>query len=617
MISSTREVNVGRDALERQLPPMLMAGDVIQFRRPSHLGAFLGEELANNRLMAVDLIGAPLYKQVLFSVQIQGEPGNVTHIPGSVVHRQGDVVGLHLQCSDVILETIERFLRATGWSPPKPSRPSKAAPQESAPPITLGPVETLLVDDDDDDFDDDDEEWMDQSVQLTALDPDYQGLLVGGLFDDESNGDEPHGVEASDGGDDDEEVIVASMDEVGFDAETADDPDRLPVEHGALQAVGSPHDLVRGRTGLTLFSLLLSLQRNCRPGRLTLLLPSGPWGAYLDHRGCVCEFDGDLGTRLIDEGVLTADWGQRISKIDGVIAQARAARDPHVPGEPIPLRMLRALARDALVDLLMAHANHSDLRFVFDPNDQGTSIRELRIPFLGYARNWLSMSLSQLRSDDLDTLFGDDFDTFPTLTEDARWQPSMLQLDRQEMKFAEVALPKGLSLRRLLTISPVSRNRTLRLLALLDALEMVSYADVPATDDDAFDIPAVVAARYLRGQANHFAALGVHLTAHEQEFDDALARVKARFGAGTTMATHSPECRNQCAGIIKLAMAAHAVLKDRRQRIEYRRERYTATELSGFAALLVDKMHLARFRGRERRAVRFHEVAKELDPRIQ
>ena len=116
MIFSDREVNVGRDALERQLPPMLMAGDVIQFRRPSHLGAFLGEELANNRLMAVDLIGAPLYKQVLFSVQIQGEPGNVTHIPGSVVHRQGDVVGLHLQCNDVILETIERFLRATGWS---------------------------------------------------------------------------------------------------------------------------------------------------------------------------------------------------------------------------------------------------------------------------------------------------------------------------------------------------------------------------------------------------------------------------------------------------------------------------------------------------------------------
>ena len=156
----------------------------------------------------------------------------------------------------------------------------------------------------------------------------------------------------------------------------------------------------------------------------------------------MCEFDGDLGARLVDEGLLSADWGQRISKIDGVIAQARAARDPHVPGEPIPLRMLRALARDVLVDLLLAHANHSGLRFVFDPNDQGTSIRELRIPFLGYARNWLSMALSELRSDDLDALFGDSFDTFPTLTEDQRWQPGMLQLDRQEMKFAEIALPK-------------------------------------------------------------------------------------------------------------------------------------------------------------------------------
>jgi len=590
---------------------MLMAGEVIQFRRPSHLGAFLKEELANNRLMAVDLVGAPLYKQMLFSVQIQGEPGNVTHIPGSVVHRQGDVVGLHLQCNEVILETIERFLKAAGWTPPRPARPVQSVPEESAPPITLGPEESAPVDDDDDydDDDDDDEDWMDQSVQLTALDPDYQGLLIGGLFDDEDNAaaDVPEEEE-------EEEVVIASMNEMGLDPDP--DPDRLPVEQGALQAVGSAQDLVRGRGGLTLFTLLLSIQRNCRPGRLTLLLPSGPWGAYLDHRGCVCEFDGDLGSRLVEDGLMPADWGARISRIDGVIAQARAARDPNVPGEPIPLRMLRALARDVLVDLLQTHANHSGLRFVFDPNDQGTSIRELRIPFLGYARNWLSMALSRLRSDDLDGLFADLFDTFPTMGEDRRWQPAMLQLDRQEAKFAEVALPKGLSLRRLLTISPVSRNRTLRLLALLDALDMVSYADVPNGDDDAFDIPAVVAARRLRGQSNHFAALSVHMTVHESELDDALARVRERFGPGTVMSKHSSDCRTQCATIVKTATEAHGLLKDRRQRIEYRRERYTSTELSGFAALLVDKMHLARFRGQERMAMRLYEVAKELDPRI-
>ncbi len=598
---------MGRDSLERQLPPMLMAGEVIQFRRPSHLGAFLKEELANNRLMAVDLVGAPLYKQMLFSVQIQGEPGNVTHIPGSVVHRQGDVVGLHLQCNEVILETVERFLKAAGWTPPRPARPAQSIPEESAPPITLGPVESAPVDDDDYDDDDDDEDWMDQSVQLTALDPDYQGLLIGGLLDEEAEA-EPELPE------EEEEVVVASMNEMGFESDP--DPDRLPVEQGALQAVGSPQDLVRGRGGLTLFTLLLSIQRNCRPGRLTLLLPSGPWGAYLDHRGCVCEFDGDLGARLVEDGLMPADWGGRISRINGVIAQARAARDPNVPGEPIPLRMLRALARDVLVDLLQEHANHSGLRFVFDPNEQGTSIRELRIPFLGYARNWLSMTLSRMRSDDLDGLFADLFDTFPTMGEDPRWQPSMLQLDRQEAKFAEVALPKGLSLRRLLTISPVSRNRTLRLLALLDALDMVSYSDVPTTDDDAFDIPAVVGARRLRGQSDHFAALSVHMTAHESELDDALARVRERFGPGSVMAKHSSDCRTQCATIVKTAAEAHVLLKDRRQRIEYRRERYTATELTGFAALLVDKMHLARFRRQERMAMRLYEVAKELDPRI-
>jgi hypothetical protein len=256
------------------------------------------------------------------------------------------------------------------------------------------------------------------------------------------------------------------------------------------------------------------------------------------------------------------------------------------------------------------------LRFVFDPNDQGTSIRELRIPFLGYARNWLSMALSRLRSDDLDGLFADSFDAFPTLVDDPLWQPTMLQLDRQEMKLAEVALPKGLSLRRLLTISPISRNRTLRLLALLDALDMLTYSDVPITDDNAFDIPAVVAARRLRGQVDHFAALSIHMTAHVSEYDDALARIETRFGPETVMARHSADCRTQCANIVKSAMEAYKALNDRRQRIEYRRERYTPTELSGFAALLVDKMHLARFRGQERLAVRFYEVAKELDSRV-
>jgi hypothetical protein len=105
------------------------------------------------------------------------------------------------------------------------------------------------------------------------------------------------------------------------------------------------------------------------------------------------------------------------------------------------------------------------------------------------------------------------------------------------------------------------------------------------------------------------------MTAHHGELDNALARIHARFGPQSVMAKYSPECRAQCATIVDSGVAAHEALKNRKERIAYRRDRYTPTELSGYAALLIDKMHLARFRGQDRLAIQLFEVAMELDPR--
>jgi len=390
----------------------------------------------------------------------------------------------------------------------------------------------------------------------------------------------------------------------------------------ALQGFSSAPSAGSGDLALggqpTLFLLLRELQRACRAGRLTVILPKGPTGFSLDKRGCVCDFDGDLASRLAAEELLDPVTAATVSRFPGAMTQGHALVAGGVPGlTPPPLSLLRPILRGLLVERLVEVSALPDVRYFFDPNERALSVREVRMPFLDYGREWLHGAVSDVRLNELDGHFSGRKDEFPVASAEAHWQPLMLPLERQEERLVKDVLPKGRSLRDLLTFSPLSRTATYRLFLELEALEMLTFHPEPPEFAVTHDAEELLNRRLAHAKASQFGALGVHLTSHPNEYDAALHRAERRYGSNSKLARNSPKSAQLCRQVLSLAQAARVFLRDRRNRVQHRDEVHSQTQLTGFAQLLIGKSQLHFFRGEERLAKELLEVARELDPQAR
>ena len=97
------------------IPPLLTIGDVLEFRGGPHLAAHLEGGLGQGRLMAIDAAQLPLFEPRIFKVRVAGQSARV-EVPGQVVHRQSDVVGLALEVDAARLEAMRAL------APPPPGR---------------------------------------------------------------------------------------------------------------------------------------------------------------------------------------------------------------------------------------------------------------------------------------------------------------------------------------------------------------------------------------------------------------------------------------------------------------------------------------------------------------
>ena len=719
---------MGWGSVESQLPPMLMMGDAISFRDGEHLACHLETELRHGRLMAIDLAGVELHAPRTFLVQVRGAPGTVS-VKGVAVHRQGDVVGLQLECDPTVMRSLDDLLGVVG-RPPRRSAETPVAgppagggallaptppPEPKRGPIWAEPTDVLGPDDlglsaveqtpapaappllepfhpsgsfevgaglqeldrsvrdswNVDPFADvmgstshvPETGLLDESVNLADAKPPVLAEAppeppagappapppevapepptprkptrresgerlppppsaseiddMGGLLLDAPPEPQPEPAAAP-------EPTPPPSPEPAGSSESAAPPDapaveRLPVIQGTLRHITGPMDLARAFGTPTLFSLMRELQRACRAGRLTLLLPRGPVGLSLDRRGCVCDFDANLAAALVEESLLDRNTAAAVGRFPGAMTQAHALLAGGAPGViPPPVNTLRASLRVLLRDLLLDIASQRDIRYFFDPNERARSVRELRLPFLDYGRAWLHHVLHQmLRLDELEKHFGPRKESYPVVPDDARWQPLMLSLDRAEARFVKDTLPKGKSLRDLLTFSPLSRIGSYRLMIELQALDMLRFDTEEPDFAVAANIEESVSRRLAQGRHSHFAALGVHLTAHHSEYEGAMNRIERRYGPSGRMAQHSRRAAQLCKQVVEQARAGFVFLQPRRQRIEYRRGLHTPTELIGMAELLAGKVKLASFRGNDKLAREMLEVARELDPSVR
>ncbi len=631
------------------MPPMLEIGDVVRFHDAGQLSVHLDGELRSHALTVIDISGIRLYEDRSFELRVNGAAQTVK-IVGRAVHRQADVVGLQLDVTAALLDRLEALVDEAGGRPEPVAAPEPEPEPAPAPEARPAAIPDRPVSDDSWDV----APWESDDL-LAPPDPEpppappapaapmrqatpaprapaNESAEMGGLLLDPSPSPHPaRGARPTPApraaptplprGATPPPTSPARAQRVPLQESLPPQvgvAERLPVSQGVLRPIREPFDIVRAVGLPSLFALLLELQRACRAGRLTVLLPRGPRGFSLDRRGCICDFEGDLADALRDDDLLDRHTADALGRIPGAMTQAEALLSGGAPGvTPPPLAAVRSTLRRVLVDTLTEIASLSDVRYFFDPNERVRSVRELRLPFLDYAQEWLERSVRRLHSDDFERQYAQKKDHFPILVQNPKWNPGLLPLERAETRFVEDSLPKGKSLRDLLTFSPMSRTLTYRLICELQALDMLRFQAEPPDFAEELDAEGAVVRRLKMARESHFAALGVHVTTHHSEYDAALEKVKSRYAAGGTLARHSDRAARGCRQIIELAGEARDYLSDKRRRVTYRHTLHTHTELTGMAVLLAGKVQLSYFRGDETAAAQFLEVARELDPHVK
>ena len=271
---------------------------------------------------------------------------------------------------------------------------------------------------------------------------------------------------------------------------------------------------------------------------------------------------------------------------------------------------------EVLIEELSRIAQEPGVRYVFETFSFAGRHTYFEIPTLVYTRRWLESLIRGARSQDLDALFQDKLEQYPILHDGVSERAKRLKLEQAERRLLDTVIPRGRSLRDLLTISPLNRRRTLRLLFVLEGLGFVCFQASPPEDIEVVDPADALANRLKSARDGHYEALGLHITAHPDEFDEALRAIRDGFGSRSKAAQHSSRTAELCRHIVATAEEAHRFLLDRNRRMEYRRERHTRTELIGYAQLLIDKLKIAILREEGRRATQLRDVAMELAPNL-
>ncbi len=601
-------------------PPILMAGDVVQFASREALAGLIDPELAQGRLLCIDLEGIPLYRERVLRLRVAGVGGEV-EVTAQGVHKQSDLVGLQLTVSPALVRRLEglagpsalRLARlpaapaeplrpspeasaippAPTPSPPPIDTPPPAAPAGSAeparepaaavsppwarvptpppvappwaplptPPPASGPPEPITP-----------------PEPLDAPAPEAQGLWVeatnihepwelGGLLLQPTQVPEEPAVPA----------LAVPPTPPPVSAPPAP-PERLSF-HGGPGLAGF---LDPGRRP-TAFRWLGEHARGGVRGHLDLNADGRPLRLALDGRGHV------------------------LSHTDM----------PAAPPEADPSDV-RAARRRHLAELLVKLGERAHVEAVFTPEPVAPRPGEKPVSLLEALMQWLDLALTPVGSDPATQHYHRRLFEYPVLRSAPTLVASELPLDRLQARFVEESLPQGRALQDLLSFSPLGRPRTWRMLVLLDALGLLGFeTEPPATGragakDEMLD---VLRRRATQGRESHFTALGVHYASHPGEYAGALERIRAKYGPQSAVAKFSPETRALGEEIVERAVAAYGVISDPGRRIAYRRELLTPMEVRAAVELLVGQFKLATMRKLPELSQQLAEVIAELDPR--
>ncbi|MEE2756258.1 MAG: hypothetical protein VYA30_06340 [Myxococcota bacterium] len=387
-------------------------------------------------------------------------------------------------------------------------------------------------------------------------------------------------------------------------------------EQGSIRDLQSIQDALLVRQEKSFFSLLRSLQTTGRYGRLTLLSGGEPWTFVLNPSGGLTSFRGRFRKHLGETGGVST--GQ-LSQVPELVELEQLMAGLQVNPGRLQIPERRAFNRgvlQCLVDTLLEVCSVKGAQYIFEPG-RGTAVPGWGgVPFSVYGRRFLEALSKNSPRGDLDAMYEFRKEAYPNLVLSDSWYPDLLRLNEAERRFVDSSLNKGRNLRQLLTLSPLNRRGTLEFVAILAAMGLLEFSREKVEIDQTKTIISNLNKRVERASQGYFEALDVHASAHWSEYESARERMNARYGDGAPIRGLGHDVVGLCNEIMDRVNEAFAALDTKEGRVAYRRQRYSQTELRGFAQLLLDKLKLAILREDNQQAVRLKAMALELAPRM-
>ncbi|MEE2785989.1 MAG: hypothetical protein VX589_01535 [Myxococcota bacterium] len=387
------------------------------------------------------------------------------------------------------------------------------------------------------------------------------------------------------------------------------------VAFGRLNAIRDLGGFLSVGSGKTLWKVFLDIAMQGQAGQLNVVTRNAPHTFNFDEQGRLFDFVGDLISPLKTSGILDGVRCESAGRREGTVSQLLRIRSGfEAAGQQMPSAEVKKSLLGALVDLLDRLGRSEHGQYFFEP-PEGTSGRLYAFEFVEFGRPWIQRWIKDTPREVIDTRMNGRMHRFPIALTSGPISLDGLCDNDAERRFINKALGQGRVLRRLLTFSPLNRRATFRFLILLEAFRCLEYQMDAPFFADGEDIDSFLAGRVGEAKAGHFAALGLHPSAHLGDIERGFKRIQDAYGADSPLRRHSPRSLTLCTTLCELAADAQRFLTDPSQRKAYRRELLSQTERSGFASLLIDKLRLASMRGQRVEAARLRQAAAELCPR--
>lgn len=201
----------------------------------------------------------------------------------------------------------------------------------------------------------------------------------------------------------------------------------------------------------------------------------------------------------------------------------------------------------------------------------------------------------------------------PRRAEESLFDADRLGMDEDDRKFWS-SLNGVHSCRKILTISPLGKISTLRMLYVLTRMGLVGYQESIAGHARPVDVLKERLDRFQSADA--FACLGLSWQASPAQIDAALAEARKEYGErGRWRNADDPEVARICAELLDLIGEAHTELQDRAARRKLRERLVNDPDrIRATARMHAEQGKFLLFKGDVVAAVAAYEVALDLDP---